>query len=317
MSELVSARGLTIEYFHGRRAVAAVRQGDLSIDAGETLALVGESGCGKTTLALALIGLLPRNQSRIAAGELKFDGRDMLSATEEDWRSIRGRRVAMVFQDPFAALNPVLTVRYQIMETLALDEPRPSPARAAELLRLVQLEDADRILASYPHQISGGQRQRVMIAMALARKPDLLIADEPTTALDVTIQDEIVKLLQNLQRQLRMAMLFVTHNFALVHQLAARTAVMYAGRVVEHGPTDSVLSQPQHPYTQGLLRSLPRLAMTGPLPVLEGQPPEPGNIPSGCAFHPRCPRRFDPCAGIDPVERKAAASRTRCHLYPE
>ena len=315
---LVSIRGLTVEYVQGKSSFAAVREVDLTIGAGETLALVGESGCGKTTLALSLIGLLPKKQSRIAAGTMSFDGRDLRTASDDDWRALRGRRIAMVFQDPFAALNPVLTIERQLGETIALDTPGAAVerARSEELLKMVQLDDASRILSSYPHQMSGGQRQRVMIAMALARRPDLLIADEPTTALDVTIQDEIVKLLRRLQEQLQMAMLFVTHNVALVQQVAARIAVMYAGRIVELGPSAAVLSDPQHPYTQGLLKSLPTLTSRGPLPMLEGQPPEPAHVPSGCAFHPRCPRRFEPCDKEDPAERRSNASKTRCHLYP-
>jgi len=318
--DLVSVQGLTVEYISGKSAFAAVREANLTIRAGETVALVGESGCGKTTLALSLIGLLPSKQSRITAGSLSFDGQDMRAASNDDWRILRGRRIAMVFQDPFAALNPVLTIGHQLGETIELDSPKdgePPKARAAELLKMVQLDESERILRSYPHQMSGGQRQRVMIAMALARRPDLLIADEPTTALDVTIQDEIVKLLRRLQEELRMAMLFVTHNVGLVQQIAARTAVMYAGRIVEHGSSASVLSDPQHPYTQGLLKSLPTLTSRGTLPILEGQPPEPAHVPPGCAFHPRCPRRFEPCDKVDPAERPSGSSLTRCHLYPE
>jgi len=316
VTAFISAQNLTIEYLQGRTGVAAVREVSLTIDKGETLALVGESGCGKTTLALSFIGLLPRNQSRIR-GALRIEGTDLTGASEDIWRPYRGRRVGMVFQDPFSALNPVLTIRRQIEETVALDDPKNASKRAEELVRLVQLPDAERILRSYPHQISGGQRQRVVIAIALARRPDLLIADEPTTALDVTIQDEIMKLLQGLQKDLGMAVLFVTHNLPLIRQIAARTAVMYAGRIVEIGATADVLGDPQHPYTQNLLRSLPRLTPTGPLPVLEGQPPDIHRVPPGCAFHPRCPRRFEPCDKQDPAARRAGHADVRCHLYPE
>ena len=305
-----------MDYVQRGQRIPAVRGVSFSLARGRTLALVGESGCGKSTLALAVIGLLPPNESRIANGEIRLDGRNLLALDETAWRGVRGRRIAMIFQDPFSSLNPVMTVDEQIQEAIALEEGRGNAARARDLLAQVQLPDPDRIRRSYPHQISGGQRQRVIIAMALARKPELLIADEPTTALDVTVQDEIVKLLKNLQRDTGMALLFVTHNIGLVKGVSDEAAVMYAGQIVEHGPTPKVLSEPRHPYTQGLLRSLPTLAKTpGPLPVLEGQPPDPRAIPSGCPFHPRCERAFAPCPSEDPADRAADTRRVRCHLY--
>ncbi len=320
MTPLVSIDHLSISYLQGPSLIPAVRDVSLTISKGETLALVGESGSGKSTLALALIGLLPKDQSRVT-GSLQFEGREYAGATDEDWRALRGHRIGMVFQDPFSALNPVLTIGAQIEETVRLDArwnaENAARARARELVQHVQLGDADRILRSYPHQLSGGQRQRVVIAIAIARSPDLLIADEPTTALDVTIQDEIMKLLKRLQEELGMAMLFVTHNLPLIRQIAARTAVMYAGQIAEVGTTAAVLGAPQHPYTQGLLRSLPRLKPSGILPVLEGQPPEPAHLPAGCPFHPRCASRFEPCDKKEAAPRPAAQSTVRCHLYPE
>ncbi len=234
------------------------------------MALVGESGCGKSTIALAITGLLPRNESRVAGGEVLLDGQNVLTNSDAMWRSYRGKRIAMIFQDPFSSLNPVLTIGYQIEESLALDG-NANKNKAFELLSHVQISDPERVYNSYPHQISGGQRQRVMIAIALSRGPELLIADEPTTALDVTVQDEIIKLLKRLQIETKMSLLFVTHNLGLVKYIADSVSVMRNGKIVETGAADHVLSKPAHPYTKGLLRCMPTLKKSdGPLPTLEG-----------------------------------------------
>lgn len=263
---LVSIRNLTVKYAQDDRTITAVRNVTMQMEKGRTLAVVGESGSGKSTLALALIGLLPPNETRVRADALRFDGHDLLSYSAQQWQQLRGRHIAMIFQDPFSALNPVLKIDYQLKEVTTLDHAR-------ELLAQVQLTDPNRILNSYPHQLSGGQRQRVMIAMSLARKPDLLIADEPTTALDVTVQDEIIKLLKKLQSEMKMAMLFVTHNLGLVKGMADDLAVMYGGEIVEFGDARQTLASPKHPYTQGLLRCLPTMKKSkGPLPVLNYQP---------------------------------------------
>lgn len=260
---LLSIHGLTVSYVQHHELRTAVNKVSLELQKGECLALVGESGCGKSTLALAVIGLLPKNESRIPQGTIHFDGKNILANNEEDWQKIRGRRIAMVFQDPFSSLNPVLTIGYQLEEVA-------SKNAVLELLSQVQIKDPERIVRSYPHQVSGGQRQRVMIAMALAQKPDLLIADEPTTALDVTVQDEIIKLLKRLQLETNMGMIFVTHNLGLVKNVADRVAVMKKGEIVETGPTAQILSKPNQPYTNGLLRCMPTLTKTkGPLPTLE------------------------------------------------
>lgn len=311
MTPLLETKNLTIEYRHEKKWVAAVRDVSLELSAGQTLGLVGESGCGKSTLALSLIGLLPREESRIAAGEIFFDGKNWLGQTPEEWRTVRGTKIAMIFQDPFSSLNPVLTVDYQLREVAG------DGADIKRMLEDVQLADPQRILGSYPHQLSGGQRQRVVIAMALARNPRVLIADEPTTALDVTIQDEIVRLLKDLQQKTRMSLIFVSHNLGLVKGVADRIAVMYAGQIVESASAQTIFQTPFHPYTQGLLKSVPTIRGKGrPLPVLPGQPPEPAAIPSGCPFHLRCEKRFDPCDTDDPAERKADSASVRCHLYP-
>ncbi len=259
---LLDIEALNVDYFaHGHRTTA-VRNVTLSIPFGETLALVGQSGCGKSTLAMSIMGLLPPRESRVAATKMRLADVNLLSLSVDTWPAIRGKKVAMIFQDPFSSLNPVLTVRYQLEEVLGGES-------AAAALTAVHIGDPQRVLASYPHQLSGGQRQRIMIAMALAQKPDLLIADEPTTALDVTIQKEIIDLLVELQKQRSMSLLFVTHNVALVQQVAHVTAVMKNGEIVEIGPTKKILNQPDHPYTVGLLKCVPRLVKSnGPLPTL-------------------------------------------------
>jgi ABC-type dipeptide/oligopeptide/nickel transport system ATPase component len=251
MNDGLSVKNLTVEYVHGADVMAAVKKVSFELPAGKTVGLVGESGCGKSTLALAIMNLLPREESRIASGEIVFSGR---------------RETAMIFQDPFSSLNPVMSIEEQLVEVM-------TRRRAVELLEEVQLSDPERILGSYPHQLSGGQRQRVMIAMALAKNPSLLIADEPTTALDVTVQSEIMALLRKLKNSHNMSMLFVTHNIGLIKGTADELAVMYGGKIVEIGPTDQILKKPAHPYTKGLLQCIPTLKKhDGPLPVLKYAP---------------------------------------------
>jgi ABC-type dipeptide/oligopeptide/nickel transport system ATPase component len=259
---LLDIEGLNVDYTaHGQRTTAVCNV-TLAIPAGETVALVGQSGCGKSTLALAIMGLLPPRESALTAAKMKLGDTDLLSLDAAGWPAVRGKRAAMIFQDPFSCLNPVLSVRYQLEEVLNGDS-------AAAALSAVHLNEPERILESYPHQLSGGQRQRIMIAMALAQHPDLLIADEPTTALDVTIQKEIIDLLIELQQKNRMSLLFVTHNMALIKRLAHTTAVMRNGEIVESGTTDKILNRPEHPYTIPLLKCIPRLVKSaGPLPTL-------------------------------------------------
>jgi peptide/nickel transport system ATP-binding protein len=252
MKALLSVQGLSVDYRVGKTIHPAVDDVSFHLKEGETLGFVGESGCGKSTIALSLMGLLPKEEGHLKSGEIHFAGQTLTAFPEEKWRQIRGHQIAMIFQDPFSSLNPVMTIREQMLEVT-------SPAKAAELLKRVQLSDPARIMGSYPHQLSGGQRQRVMIAMALARGPKLLIADEPTTALDVTVQKEIIDLLKKLQKEFKMSMIFVTHNIGLIKDIADELAVMYGGKIVEMGATERVLSRPKHSYTRALLKSIPTI----------------------------------------------------------
>jgi len=307
---------LTISLSDG---VPLVQDLDLDICAGETLAIVGESGCGKSVTALALMGLLPPGLS-ITAGRVLFGGEDLGSMPESRLRDLRGNALAMVFQEPMTALNPVLTVGTQIEEVVLRHRggsARQARARAVELLERVQLPDAAQRLRAYPHQISGGQRQRVMIAMALACGPRLLVADEPTTALDVSMQAGILTLLKDLQRDLGLALLLITHDFSVVGQIADRVLVMYAGRKVEQGPTATVLSRPSHPYTQLLLQARPHgnLPRTQRLAEIPGMVLPPHERGAGCTFAPRCPQAHAACLPVFPALASAAPDhRAACVL---
>lgn len=314
---LLSIEHLRVDYFRAGKRIRAVRNVSLSLAPGESLGIAGESGSGKSTLALSLLRLLP-DSATMTADRLTLDGHDLLSLGKGPLRALRGGPVGIVFQDPFSALNPVLTVGDQVEEVLELHAGGRRRDRVLSLFRQVCLPDPAGLYGAYPHQLSGGQRQRVCLAMAIAGNPKLLIADEPTTALDVTVQREILNLLDDLRRQLKMALLLVTHNVGLLSERTDRLAIMYAGAIVEIGPTPTVLGAPTHPYTQGLLKSLPRLSQSDRrLPALPGQPPDPRNIPAGCPFRPRCPLAFEPCATNDPAlsPRKDSAVHSACHLY--
>jgi peptide/nickel transport system ATP-binding protein len=284
--------------FATRRGPARVVNGvSWSVDAGETLAIVGESGSGKSVSVMSLLGLVPRPPATVT-GVARFDGQDLLALPEEALRKVRGPGIGMVFQDPMTSLNPVLTVGRQLTEGmeehLGLDR-RAASSRAEELLDMVGIPAPRDRLDAYPHQLSGGMRQRVMIAIALSCSPRVLVADEATTALDVTIQAQIVELVAGLQRELGMAVVWITHDLGVVAGVADRVAVMYAGRIVEEGPVDDVYASPAHPYTRGLLASLPVLgpARRSSLDAIPGLPPDPVALPAGCPFHPRCPVRAD------------------------
>ncbi len=301
---LLEVRDLRVE-FRGQRVIHAVRGLNYQIAPAESLGLVGESGSGKSVSALALLGLLPRTASRVAAGSATFEGQDLLHLSEERLRSIRGDRIAMIFQDPLTSLNPVLTVGRQISEALETHRNMNranARRRTVELLELVGIPGARTRIDNYPHQFSGGMRQRVMIAMALSCEPSLLIADEPTTALDVTIQAQILDLLGRLRDELHMAVLLITHDLGVVARFTDRLAVMYAGRIVETGATDDILAAPVHPYTLGLLRSLPRLDRPRAVPLIpiEGSPPDLAGDLTGCPFRPRCPHAIEVCRTVDP-----------------
>jgi oligopeptide transport system ATP-binding protein len=273
--------------------VKAVNNVSFHVDRGETLGIVGESGSGKSVTSLSIMRLIPNPPGRIVGGQIIFDGDNLLDYTEEEMRHIRGNRIAMIFQDPMTSLNPVLTIGRQIAESLELHmklTPKEARNRAVELLQMVGIPGAARRLDDYPHQFSGGMRQRVMIAMALSCNPELLIADEPTTALDVTIQAQILELIQRLQHELGTAVIIITHDLGVVAGMADRVIVMYAGRVVEEGPTDEIFARPRMPYTIGLLRSIPRLDEEEgrTLTPIRGLPPDLINLPQICPFSPRC-----------------------------
>jgi oligopeptide/dipeptide ABC transporter ATP-binding protein len=295
-------------------AAAPVDGVSLALDAGRTLGLVGESGCGKTLTALAVMRLVPP-PGRITAGRVCFDGQDLLALDERAMRDVRGRAVGMVFQEPMTALNPVVSIGEQVAEAVALHGAARAAARAraVEMLRLVEIPDAERRAAAYPHQLSGGMRQRVMLAVALACQPALLIADEPTTALDVTIQAQVLDLLAALQRRLGMAVLLVTHDLGVVAERADAVAIMYAGRIVESGAATTIFAAPRHPYTRGLLASLPAPGSRGRLDAIPGTVPDALHLPSGCRFRDRCREAIADCARVDPPLRDIGAGhRVAC-----
>lgn len=307
-------------YFALRSGLSrAVDDVSFDIGEGETVALVGESGCGKSVTGLSLTRLVPP-PAVYAGGRVVFRGRDVLTMDEGELRDLRGRRIAYVFQDPAESLNPVMTVGYQIEEAIRLHLPEADPkAEALKWLKRVGLSDPAVQYRAYPHQLSGGMQQRAMIAMALACHPELLVADEPTTALDVTIQAQIMDLLVKLQREVGMALLLITHNLGIVAGVAHRLYVMYAGRIVESGPVEEVLEAPAHPYTRGLLAAVPSLEEAGrALTGIEGTVPNPMHLPPGCAFHPRCPFCRDRCRKEEPtLEPHGEGRAVRCHFWRE
>jgi oligopeptide/dipeptide ABC transporter ATP-binding protein len=296
---LLDIRDLRVHFFTDFGVVKAVDGVSYSLAAGETLAIVGESGSGKSVSALATMGLIAP-PGRVVSGSISFQGRNVLELDEEELRRIRGNRIGMVFQDPLTSLNPVFSVGSQIAEAVRAHSKvgrRAAKRRAVEMMEIVGIPNAAERTGDYPHHFSGGMRQRVMIAMALAMNPALLIADEPTTALDVTVQAQVLDLLSSLQEEFKMAMVLITHDLGVVAEQADRVAVMYAGRIVEQASVDDLYYRPQHPYTMGLMSSIARLdrERTGRLHPIKGQPPSLVNVPPGCAFHPRCPYVQDIC----------------------
>ena len=307
MTPLVSIQRLSVAF----GGVPVLRGVELALEKGEALGLVGESGSGKSVTWLAALGLLPRHAK--VSGSVRLNGRELLGAPASELDQIRGGRVAMIFQDPASALNPVLTIRKQLCEALALHRDLSGEAVKAEALRLLNLvgiPDAARRLSAYPHEFSGGQVQRIMIAMALAGNPDLLIADEPTTALDATIQAQILELLSTIRREMGMAMVLISHDLGVVAENCDRVAVMYAGRIVEQAPSHQLFADPVHPYAQGLIGALPPL--DGPrrrLTAIPGTVPDPAHMPAGCAFAPRCPLAAEPCGLAAPTLAPIADDR--------
>jgi peptide/nickel transport system ATP-binding protein len=317
---LFSVSDLRVAFRLGGGYVEAVRGIDVELRHGEVLGIVGESGSGKSVGMLAALGL--QSESARVTGSVRFKGREILGLPRRELRRLRGSRITMIFQDPLSSLNPVMKVGDQIVETIRLHNPRLSAraamARAEELLALVAIPQPDRRLRQYPHEFSGGMRQRVMIAMAVANDPDLLVADEPTTALDVTVQAQIMEVLADLQRRLNLGLVLITHDLGVLAGHADRVAVVYAGRIVEEATATDLFARPRHPYTRGLIASIPTLDDDKErLYSIEGTPPALGEMPGGCAFHPRCPMAQPVCRGEPPPTRRFAAGWAACHFAEE
>jgi oligopeptide/dipeptide ABC transporter ATP-binding protein len=320
MTDLVSVRGLTTE-FHGESGpVRAVDNISFSIPRGGTVGLVGESGCGKSVTSLSIMGLVAA-PGRIASGDVLFDGVNLAKVPEQEMRRFRGNRISMIFQEPMTSLNPVFTIGDQIAEVFRIHrglDRDSSRKESIEMLRMVRIPSPETRIDDYPHQLSGGMRQRVMIAMALACRPELLIADEPTTALDVTIQAQILELMSALQRELGTSILLITHDLGVVAEVCRDVIVMYAGRIVEKAPVADIFSAPRHPYTKGLLNSIPRLGRkVRRLPVIEGSVPSPGDYPKGCRFQDRCPRVVDKCRDAEPLLESCGSGHEVACWRPE
>ena len=316
---LLEIKNLKLDFIAGDRSLRAVDDVSFTIDAGETVCLVGESGCGKSVTAMSIARLVPTPPARYAGGEILLNGRDVLKMSKEELRAIRGGMVSYIFQDPGASLNPVFRVGNQIKESLKLHRPeKATNEEVIRLLKLVGIPAPESRIKDYPHQMSGGMQQRVMIAMALASEPKLLVADEPTTALDVTIQAQILDLLLDLKKRLGMSILLITHNLGIVGDMADRVAVMYAGQVVELSPALDLLRRPLHPYTKALMNSVPKLSANAErLQAIPGNVPSLGNFPTGCRFYPRCPSAHAECATTMPQLVEVEPNRwVRC-LYPK
>jgi peptide/nickel transport system ATP-binding protein len=321
-SALLEVEDLHVHFLTSRGLVRAVEGLSFHVNRGEVLAIVGESGSGKSVSALSIMRLLPRLTGRVPKGRIVFDGRSLLDLDDEEMREIRGRDISMIFQEPMTSLNPILTIGLQIMEPLKIHlnmDDTQARARAVELMQMVGIPDAERRLDQYPHQFSGGMRQRVMIAIGLACNPKLIIADEPTTALDVTIQAQILELMKDLSRRLDIALIIITHNLGVVARYADRVIVMYAARRVEQGTADAVFHRPRHPYSMGLLRSVPRLDRPrgSKLETIEGLPPNLATAPPGCRFAPRCPYRIEVCAEEPPLFTTDTGGLSACFRHEE
>ncbi|WP_369374536.1 ABC transporter ATP-binding protein [Promicromonospora sp. Populi] len=324
MGALLQVRGIKAEFGSDAGAVVAVDEVSFDLNRGETICLVGESGSGKSVTALSIMGLLPRN-GRVSDGEIVFEGHNLLDLTEPELRQRRGNSLAMIFQEPMTSLNPVLTIGDQLTETLLLHlgiSRREAAERAVELLELVGVPRAGQIVKDFPHRLSGGMRQRVMIAMALSCSPVLLVADEPTTALDVTIQAQILTLMKKLAEASQTATILITHDLGVVAEMADKVAVMYAGQVVEEADVFELFDHPRHPYTVGLMKSIPHLGADDDvrLESIPGSVPSPSNMPSGCRFQDRCPSVMDRCRAERPELLETSAQRkhlVRCFLYAD
>ncbi len=319
---LLSVRNLKTYFYTDEGVVRAVDGLSYDLQRGETLGVVGESGCGKSVHALSIMRLIPTPPGRIIDGQILFEGRNLLALSDEEMRRIRGNRIAMIFQEPMTSLNPVLTIGEQIAEAVILHQKldkRAAWERAIEMLDRVKIPLARERVKDYPHQFSGGMRQRVMIAMALSCNPSILIADEPTTALDVTIQAQILDLMRELQQEFGMSIIFITHNLGVVAEMCDNVVVMYAGRPVEHTDVRRIFKDPKHPYTWGLLHSVPKLYVRQErLIPIEGQPPSLIDLPPGCPFAPRCPFVMEVCVQEDPPDFPVGPDHTaKCYLYSD
>jgi peptide/nickel transport system ATP-binding protein/oligopeptide transport system ATP-binding protein len=338
MDELLRIKNLKTHFFTQEGVVRAVDGVSFSIRKGETLGLVGESGCGKSVTALSILRLIPDPPGKIVDGEIHFEGRNLLELGENEIRDIRGRKISMIFQEPMTSLDPVFTIGHEIMETIRLHhclDREGSREEAVRMLKTVGMPDAEKRIRNYPHELSGGMRQRAMIAMALSCNPSLLIADEPTTALDVTIQAQILQLINELKEEFGTAVMLITHDLGVISQMCDNVAVMYAGYIVEYSDCETLFEEPLHPYTRGLKKSIPRLdADVERLEMIEGLVPSLLDVPPGCPFHPRCKYRFEPCdremPELGPVRGRSPAPvrcpepehepgrayhLIRCHLY--
>jgi len=319
---LLSVRNLKTYFYTDEGVVKAVDGLTYTLHRGETLGIVGESGCGKSVHALSIMRLIPQPPGKIVEGELVFENKNLLHLADEQMRRIRGNRIAMIFQEPMTSLNPVLTIGEQIAEAVTLHQGKGKKdawERAIEMLEKVKIPEARERVRDYPHQFSGGMRQRVMIAMALSCNPSILIADEPTTALDVTIQAQILDLMRELQSEFNMAIILITHNLGVVAEMCDNVVVMYAGRPVEHANVAQTFREPKHPYTWGLLHSIPKLTERKErLIPIEGQPPSLIDLPVGCTFAPRCPFAMEICVKEDPPDYAVGAEHTaRCYLHSD
>ncbi len=321
MENLLEVRGLKTYFFTAGKVVKAVDGVDLKIGRGKTLGIVGETGCGKSVTALSIMRLIPWPPGKIVGGSVMFEGEDLLSKSEEAMRSIRGRKISMIFQEPRTSMNPVFRIGQQMAEVIMLHQgltKRKAISKAIDMLELVNIAEPERIVSSYPHELSGGMLQRAMIAMELSCNPALLLADEPTTALDVTIQAQILRLLKELQKKLSTAILFITHDLGVVAQMCDRVMVMYAGNIVESAPVEALFEDPLHPYTKGLVGAIPRLDETQEeLAIIPGGVPDLSNPPSGCRFRPRCCYGNEKCGTLNSelVEVKEEHYVATCFLY--
>lgn len=326
MEKILEVKNLSVAFYKGGKVIQALRDISLTLKRNEVLGIVGESGCGKSTLALSILKLIPEKEGKVVSGEILFKGEDLLKLSDEKLLQIRGDRISIIFQDPFTSLNPVFRTGNQIAESLTLHKKENLSTHQMEkeiikLLELVKMDKPKDTMLSYPHQLSGGMQQRVMIAIALSSSPEILIADEPTTALDVTIQKEILNLLTELQKKLGLSVVLITHDFGIVAQTCQRVSVMYAGIIVEEASTSEIFHNPLHPYTKGLLESIPSReeppsSSQGEkrrLKAIPGQVPDPSNLPSGCKFHPRCPKVIEECKPEEPNLREIVKNHwVRC-----